>query len=148
MPLRRINRLRPKGNFVAFPNVEKYGIPEGSPLSRETKVIPFEDLAHRKLDEKISTHRHNFENGLLTIFNFKKGAFVPTHQHDSDQVTHILSGKVKIVQGSDKEEFIFGKGDSFVLPAFIYHYLEALEDSEMIAVNPSTIDGKSKNFHH
>lgn len=85
---------------------------------------------------------------MFTIWNFEKGAFVPVHNHDTDQITHMLKGSVKIIQGSDNKEFIFSKGDTFVLPAFIFHSLEALEDAEMVGVNPATVEGNSANFKH
>lgn len=123
-------------------------IPANSPKSTGTKKVPTDQLKAAKPFKGVTTYKYNFDNGLFTIWHFKKGAFVPVHDHDTDQITYMLKGKVRIVQGSDNAEFIFKKGDTFVLPAYIFHHLEALEDSEMVGVNPATIEGKSASKRH
>jgi quercetin dioxygenase-like cupin family protein len=133
---------------VSFGAVSKNEIPANSPSSLGTLLIKFSALKKTNPYPKTEVFKHNFNNGLFTIWKFKKGAFVPVHKHDTDQITYMLKGKVKITQGSDKKEFIFQKGDTFVLPAGIYHFLEALQDAEMVGVNPATVEGKSSQFTH
>jgi quercetin dioxygenase-like cupin family protein len=87
-------------------------------------------------------------NGQFFVADFKKGAKIPSHVHDTDQITYLTKGKVRIIQGSENKVFNFKEGDYFVLPHSVYHSLEAIDDSEMIAVNPSTISGKSQDFKH
>lgn len=125
-------------------------IPHDSPTSKGTMFIPASGKGFKKASpyKGVLTYKYNFNNGLFTIWEFKEGAFVPAHVHDSDQITYMMEGEVRIVQGSDKKEFIFKKGDTFVLPAHIYHYLEALKESKMVGVNPATTEGKSKTFKH
>jgi quercetin dioxygenase-like cupin family protein len=131
-----------------YPKIEPHEIPKNSPRSKVTKRVQFNQLKKIKYKDKTFIYRHNFKNGLFNVWRFKKGAFVQTHRHDTDQITHVLKGKVKIVQGSDKKVFIFKQGDTFELPALVFHNLEALEDSEMVGVNPATTEGKSAQFHH
>lgn len=123
-------------------------IPANSPTSEGTKKITNDQLKRQRPFKGVSTFKYNFDNGLFTIWQFNKGAFVPVHDHDTDQITYMLKGEIRIVQGSDYKEFIFKAGDTFILPAFTFHYLEALKDSEMVGVNPATTTGKSKEFRH
>ena len=142
--------LPSKENFKdgTYFNGNQNMIPKDSPTSENTKLVKFDNLKKGEPFKGVKTYKYNFDNGLFTVWKFEKGAFVPVHEHDSDQITHITKGKVKIVQGSDNKEFIFTRGDTFVLPAFVFHYLEALETSEMIGVNPATVEGKSETFKH
>lgn len=129
-------------------NKDPREIPANSPTSDGTKLVVTNELKKQTPFPGVTTYKYNFDNGLFTIWKFEKGAFVPVHDHDTDQITYMLKGEVKIVQGSDKKEFIFKEGDTFVLPAYIFHYLEATQDSEMVGVNPATTAGKSSDFRH
>jgi quercetin dioxygenase-like cupin family protein len=63
---------------------------------------------------------------------FRRGAISPVHQHVHEQVTMLLSGRVRVEVGGD--ETVLGPGELIRLPSNIPHLVEALEDSVGIDV--------------
>jgi quercetin dioxygenase-like cupin family protein len=57
----------------------------------------------------------------------KKGAVVPMHSHENEQVTMLESGSLRFI--FDGEEKIIHAGDVLPIPSHAPHRVEALEDS-------------------
>jgi len=56
-----------------------------------------------------------------------KGAVVPKHQHESEQITYILEGALKFeLEG---QEIVVGKGQVLRIPSNVPHRAVALEDT-------------------
>jgi quercetin dioxygenase-like cupin family protein len=53
---------------------------------------------------------------------------VPTHQHESEQITYILEGVLKFQ--FEGQEVTLRKGDVLVIPSNVPHSAEALEDTQ------------------
>ena len=67
---------------------------------------------------------------MLAHVYLKKGCIVPKHQHDNEQLTYILEGRLKFWIGDDQKEIIeLGPGEVLVIPSFVWHKAEALEDT-------------------
>lgn len=63
----------------------------------------------------------------------KKGLIDPEHAHpDHESICYLVSGKVRVVIAG--EEFVAHPGDTWIHPAGIPHYHEALEDSVQIEI--------------
>lgn len=63
----------------------------------------------------------------IGIFDFKKGARVPAHTHANEQVTYIQTGRVRVL--AEGKEFIVGPGETLIIPPYVEHSFEALEDT-------------------
>jgi len=61
-----------------------------------------------------------------------RGAVVPRHEHESEQIATVLEGKVRFVVGD--EERAVSAGESVPLAAHVPHEVEALEDSVVLDV--------------
>jgi len=60
----------------------------------------------------------------------KKGAVVPQHSHDNEQITFIVEGALKFWIGEDESEVIVVKaGEVLLIPSHVPHKAEALEDT-------------------
>ena len=69
---------------------------------------------------------------LLHVFR-KKGLIDPVHKHlDHESMGYLISGRLRLVIGG--KEFIAEAGTSWVHPAGVDHFSEALEDCEQIEV--------------
>ena len=90
-------------------------------------IIPFEKLPPEKLSDTITRRYVHGEKGMLVRFELKKGALIPKHQHPNEQITYILSGKVKVT--IDGEDFIVKSGEVLIIPSNVPHQFEALEDT-------------------
>jgi unsaturated pyranuronate lyase len=84
--------------------------------------IPFEPL--NPLLSRQTVHCDRITIARLTL---KKGALVPRHQHENEQVTNLESGRLRFI--FDDGETILEKGDSLQIPSHAAHSVEALEDS-------------------
>ena len=57
-----------------------------------------------------------------------KGALVPRHTHESEQVSYIVSGALKFLL-DDKDEVVVRAGEILVIPSNMPHSAEGLEDT-------------------
>ena len=79
------------------------------------------------------------EKVMLGRILFDKGAKVPTHKHESEQITHVLSGKLLFI--IDGVEAIVSPGQTIHIPSNVDHSAEAIEQTEEIdAFSPIRLD--------
>lgn len=64
--------------------------------------------------------------------DFEKGFSFPPHAHEHEQLTIILSGKIRYTIGD--ETMIMEAGDTAYLPSNVLHTAVALEDTRFIDV--------------
>ncbi len=70
------------------------------------------------------------ERIMLAHVYLKKGCIVPTHQHDNEQITYILDGKLRFWIGEDEKMTIdVAAGEVLTIPSNVVHKAEALEDT-------------------
>ena len=81
-------------------------------------------LLHRKLVKG--------ENALVARVRLETGCQVPLHQHASEQIAVVVSGKLLWNVGG--EELIAQGGEVLVLPPNVPHSVTALEDSEVFDI--------------
>lgn len=72
------------------------------------------------------------ETMTLARVALRRGALVPMHEHENEQISTVLQGRVRFVVGG--EERVIEAGTSVPLPANVPHEVEALEDSIMLDV--------------
>lgn len=91
----------------------------------------FDDMPSETIGEGIKRKWFHGEKGQMTIFNLEKGAHIPWHKHPNEQITYIMSGKVKIKTIIDGKETIVevGAGEVIVFPENVPHEFWALEKS-------------------
>lgn len=67
---------------------------------------------------------------MLAHVYLKKGCIVPRHQHHNEQLTYILEGCLRFWIGEDESETLdVHAGDVLVIPPFVWHKAEALDDT-------------------
>jgi len=69
------------------------------------------------------------ERIMLAQVFLKKGAVVQRHTHESEQVTYIVEGALRLWLGDDEEEFTVRAGEVLTIPSNLPHRAEALEDT-------------------
>ena len=87
----------------------------------------WDEIALEKVTEMISRKIVTGERMMTTQIYLKKGAIVPTHSHESEQMTYVLHGALKFLVGG--EEITVREGEVLHIPAGIQHQAEALEDT-------------------
>lgn len=74
---------------------------------------------------------------MLSEIRMRRGCFVPTHSHESEQFTCVLSGRVRFIvgegRGAGRETFLLEGNHVLHLLSNVPHSAEALEDTVMIS---------------
>jgi quercetin dioxygenase-like cupin family protein len=80
-----------------------------------------------KMSEKISRKVITGEKAMVAQVFLVKGAVVPTHQHESEQIVYILEGALQFqLEG---KEIVVRAGEVLHIPSHVPHSAVALEDT-------------------
>ena len=103
------------------------------------RVHRWGEIALEKITEMISQKLVVGERGMLAQIYLKRGALVPMHSHESEQMTYILQGSLKVIVGG--EAMTVCEGEVLHVPSWIPHQAEALEDTfELDIFSPVRVD--------
>ncbi|HEY7056653.1 MAG TPA: cupin domain-containing protein [Vicinamibacterales bacterium] len=109
----------------------------------------WDELALEKVTEMISRKIVTGEREMLAQVYLKKGALVPMHSHESEQITYVLQGALKFLING--EEITVREGEVLLIPSWIEHQAEALDDTfELDLFSPirtDWLDGTDTYFH-
>lgn len=96
------------------------------------QYIPKKLLPFQKLSEEVWRRYISKERVTIANFQLKKGATIPEHHHPNEQISFIISGKVKMtMQG---KSYTLEEGDMIVIPKNIPHAIEALDDTRALDI--------------
>jgi quercetin dioxygenase-like cupin family protein len=87
----------------------------------------WDEIALERVTEMISRKFVSGDREMLAQIYLKRGAVVPMHAHESEQMTYILQGALRVVV--DGEEIIVREGEVLHIPSRLPHQSEALEDT-------------------
>jgi len=87
----------------------------------------WDEIALEKITEMMSQKIVAGDREMLAQTYLKRGALVPLHAHESEQMTYVLQGSLRFVV--DGEEIIVREGEVLHIPAWTPHQAEALEDT-------------------
>jgi quercetin dioxygenase-like cupin family protein len=90
-------------------------------------VIGWDQLDLEKVTELISRKLIAGDRQMLVQIYLKRGALVPLHTHESEQMTYVLDGMLKV--RVDQEEVIVRDGEVIRIPSGVPHQTEALSDT-------------------
>ena len=83
-----------------------------------------------ELNPLISRSLITGERTMLAHVYLKKGAVVPMHSHDNEQITYVLSGALRFRIGNGgPQDLVVRTGEVLHLPGNVPHEAEALEDT-------------------
>jgi quercetin dioxygenase-like cupin family protein len=87
----------------------------------------WDEIALEKVTEMISRKIVTGERLMSAQVYLKKGALVPKHSHESEQMTYVLQGALKYLIGG--EEITVREGEVLHIPSWVDHQAEALDDT-------------------
>ena len=96
-------------------------------MARTVTVHRWDEIELEKVTEMISRKIVSGEREMMAQIYLKRGALVPIHTHDSEQMTYILQGALRFQV--DGEEIIVREGEVLHIPSRVPHQTEALEDT-------------------
>ena len=96
-------------------------------MPQRTVVRRWDEIDHDKVTEMVSRKVVAGERQMLAQVYLKRGAHVPLHRHESEQLQYVLQGALRC--RIDGEEMTVGEGEVAIIPAGARHQAEALVDT-------------------
>jgi quercetin dioxygenase-like cupin family protein len=90
----------------------------------------WEDMPKETVTDMLDRRLITGDRIMLAHVYLKKGAIVPQHSHENEQITYILEGGLRFWIGEDESEVIdLHAGDVLHIPSHVKHKAEALSDT-------------------
>jgi quercetin dioxygenase-like cupin family protein len=90
----------------------------------------WDDMPKENLTDVFARRLITGERVMLAHVYLKKGAIVPRHSHENEQITYILEGGLRFWIGEDESQVIDVRaGEVLHIPSLVQHKAEALEDT-------------------
>lgn len=91
------------------------------------KYFTWESVPLEAMSDVISRKVISGDRAMVAQVFLKKGAVVPEHHHEPEQITYILEGALKFeIEG---KEVVVNKGEVLHIPSNVPHRAVALEDT-------------------
>ena len=87
----------------------------------------WDEMEKEVLSDTIARKIISGDKAMVAQVFLAKGAIVPEHHHESEQITYILEGALKFEIGG--REIVVGKGQVLRIPSNVPHRAVALEDT-------------------
>ena len=97
---------------------------------RSVTFYRWDEMPKEQLTEMFSRRLITADRMMLAHVYLKKGAIVPRHSHENEQITYILEGGLRFWIGEDEAQVIdVMAGEVLHIPSRVQHKAEALEDT-------------------
>ena len=119
---------------------------------RAVKLFRWDDMPREQVTPMLSRRIVTSERMMLAHVYLDKGAVVPKHSHENEQLTYILEGALHFHIGENgEEEVIVRAGEVLVIPSNVPHMAVALEDTLDVDVfcppRQDWLNGTDSYFH-
>src|SRR5438309_8875740 len=107
----------------------------------------WEDMPLEAMSECISRKIITGDKAMVAQVFLKKGAVVPEHHHESEQITYILEGALKFeIEG---KVVVVRKGEVLSIPSNVPHRAVAMEDTlDLDIFSPIRVDWLTGQDHY
>jgi quercetin dioxygenase-like cupin family protein len=90
----------------------------------------WDEIPREELAPQIGRRIVSGERLMIAHVYLAKGAIVPTHAHENEQLTYILEGTLRFWLGDDETDVVdVAAGELLHIPPHLPHRAEALEDT-------------------
>jgi quercetin dioxygenase-like cupin family protein len=102
---------------------------EGPPVKLGTHHT-WDRIPKERMTAQIERRFVHGERAMVAQVFLKRGAVVQTHTHESEQITYILEGALRLWLGTNGEQEVTVRaGEILTIPSNVPHRAEALEDT-------------------
>ena len=95
---------------------------------KDLQYTGFDSIPVEPLNPLIDRQFVYGEQAMLARLVLKKGAVVPEHSHENEQITYVLEGALRFTMG-DGRVITVSAGQVLVIPSNMPHKAEVLEDT-------------------
>ena len=104
-------------------------------MTPDAALHRWSDLQLEKVTAMVSRKAIAGDRQTMIQAYLKRGAQIPMHAHEADQLVYILRGMLRCVVGT--REFTVREGEVLHVPARLRHQAEAMEDTfELVVFAP------------
>ena len=97
---------------------------------RSVTFYRWEEMPKERVSDMLDRRLITGDRMMLTHVYLKKGAIVPQHSHENEQITYILEGGLRFWIGDDEAQVIdVTAGEVLHIPSHVPHKAEALMDT-------------------
>ena len=97
---------------------------------RRARHFRWDDMPMEEVKEGLGRRVVTGDRMMLAHWYMVRGTVVPLHEHDNEQIAHVLDGALKLRLGDDEgEEVIVRAGEVLYIPSGLPHSALALEDT-------------------
>ena len=97
---------------------------------RSVTLYRWDDMPKEAVSDVLERRLITGDRMMLAHVYLKKGAIVPRHSHENEQITYILEGGLRFWIGGDEAEVIdVLAGEVLHIPSQVPHKAEALADT-------------------
>jgi quercetin dioxygenase-like cupin family protein len=96
--------------------------------NKNLQYTGFDTIPVEQLNPLIDRQFVYGDRAMLARLTLRKGAIVPKHSHENEQITYILEGALRFTMG-DGRVITVGAGQVLVIPSNMPHQAEAVEDT-------------------
>jgi quercetin dioxygenase-like cupin family protein len=89
----------------------------------------WDDMPKEVVNDRLSRRLITGERVMLAHVYLARGAIVPRHEHENEQLTYILTGALRLWVGDPEQVFDLRDGEVLRIPSHVPHRAEALEDT-------------------
>ena len=90
----------------------------------------WDNIPKERMTAQIERRFVHGDRAMVAQVFLKKGAVVQTHTHESEQITYILEGALRLWLGANGEqEVTVNAGEILTIPSNVPHRAEALADT-------------------
>ena len=108
----------------------------------------WDDLPRQQVAPGIERRYLTANRTTIARFAISRGALVPVHSHDQEQVSYVLTGALRFTVAG--EQTLVRGGEALQIPSWAEHSVEAIEDTEVIdvfsPVRQDWVDGTDNYF--
>lgn len=90
-------------------------------------LCSWNEIPEERVTDKFLRKLISGEKVMLARIRLKKGCVVPSHKHESEQITFVLDGLLELTLPNGKVKV--GKGQLLVIPTNMEHSAVAIEDT-------------------
>lgn len=91
------------------------------------KLHRWNDIAVEQLNPTFARQAVHTDRMTIAYLHLTAGGVVPEHHHENEQVSMVLSGKLKFT--AEGKEYVVNAGEVMQIPSHLPHRVDVLEDS-------------------
>lgn len=118
------------------------------------RLEKWDDIPVETVKDGLTRQLFTGERMMVAQLSIARGAIVPWHSHENEQLSWVVSGAVRFLLGEEGSEnvmdVVVSAGEILFIPSNVPHWVEALEDTAGVDIfsppRQDWLDGSDSYF--